>query len=226
MPVIIAPVDAYPANFTTFADGDAVSQANFVGSMQEFADAITYLRNRTLPAVPFTLAVGLGAPAGMTFNGSAVEPPTRPVSDYPFLFDSGTMLWAEAKATPAIVNSISWALDLEAALPAGSGPFQITGAECWTINVTGHGGLTPAAPQSVSIDYRQPSVGPALQNVVSFSDGSAAAVLDTLHAFSSAPLTHAMLSGARYYISYTSETGANAAPDTQLHGMFLTIEPV
>jgi len=208
MPVIIAPVDAYPANFTTFADGDAVSQANFVNSMQEFADAITYLRNRTLPAVPFTLSQPLGGPAGQT--GAA------------FVYTVATRLWNESAGAG---DSITWAADFGVALPAGSGPFQITGAECWTINVTGHIGL-PAVPQSVSIDYRQPSSGPALQNVVSFSDGSAAAVLDTLHAFNSAPLAHPIVSGASYSVTYTGESGANAQPGTDLHGIFFTIEPV
>jgi len=209
MPVIIAPVDAYPANFTTFADGDAVSQANFVNSMQEFADAITYLRNRTVPATPFVSPLAMGGEAGQT--GAA------------YSYNMVSKLWAE---TLGAGDSITWAVDFGPALPAGSGPFQITSIDCWTINNAGHGGLSPAAGQSLSLDYHQPSSGVALQNVASFSDASAGAVLDTLHAFGSGALAHPIVSGASYSVTYTGESGANAQPDTDLHGIFFTIEAV
>jgi len=80
MPVIITPVDIFPANFQIAADGDNVSQAIRSNVMQEYADAANFLKNRSASAsesnlqaalsnaivqnenTRFTLAFGLGAP--------------------------------------------------------------------------------------------------------------------------------------------------------------------
>lgn len=208
MPVIIAPVDAYPANFTTLADGDAVSQANFVNSMQEFADAITYLRNRTVPAVPLTMSVALGGPGGT--NGAG------------FAYDVLSGLWVTNAATPA---TIRWGIDFGAALPAG-GPFQITGIAAWTININVHAGV-PIIQQAIQLDYHNPASGSAaLQNVATFSDTSAAPDLDVLHSFGVTGLAHTIISGASYSIAWDGESGGPAQPDTQLHAITITIEAV
>jgi hypothetical protein len=211
MPVIITPVDAYPASFTTFADGDAVSQANFVQNMQEFADALTYLRNRTVPAGSLVISAALGGPGGSTGAG--------------FSYDPTTGLWAQGLA-PGVPDVIRWGVDLGAVLPT-AGPFQVSAIEAWTINVSGHGGLDPATPQTIRLDYHQPASGSvALQNVVTVADPSPAATLDTLHSFGVSGLTHDIQPGASYSIAWECEAGLNAAPDTQLHAFNITIEAV
>jgi len=207
MPVIIAPVDAYPANFTTFADGDAVNQANFANNMQEFADAIAYLRNRTLPAVPFTLSQPLGGPAGQT--GAA------------FAYNSTTKLWRE---TLAAGDTITWGADLGATLPAG-GPFRIVSVTCWTRCVTHPAGAPPVPAQAISLDYHDPAGGSAIaQNVTSFSDPSNGADLATLHSFGSGVIAHTIVAGGSYSVTYTSEIGAG--PDTDIHAILFAVEPV
>jgi hypothetical protein len=211
MPVIISPVDAYPASFTTFADGDAVSQANFVQNMQEFADALTYLRNRTVPAGSLVISAALGGPGG-TAGGT-------------FTYDAALALWSGPSPAPALPASITWGLDLGAVLPAG-GPFQVSEIEAWTISTTTHGGLDPATPQGIRLDYRDPASGStALQNVVIQLDPSPAATLDTLHSFSASGLGHSIVPGASYSIRWICESGANAQP-TDIHAFNITIEAV
>jgi len=211
MPVIITPVDAWPASFTTFADGDAVNQANFVNNSQEVADALTYLRNRTVPAGPLVISAALGGPGGST--GGA------------FVYDTATGLWSQG-AAPGAPDTIRWGVTLGAALLA-SGPFQLTAIEAWTINIAGHGGLDPATPQAIRLDYHLPASGSvALNNVATALDPSPAATLDTLHSFSASGIAHPVLPGASYSVAWDCEAGANAAPDTQLHAINITIEAV
>jgi hypothetical protein len=212
MPVNIIPVDVYPANFTTFADGDAVSQANFVNSMQEFADAITYLRNRTVPAVPFAYAQPLGAPAGPigTFSVGGA-----------FVYTMATQLWNESAGAG---DSITWATDFGGVLPVGGGPFQIVEILCWTINAAHLAGPTPVPAQTVSLDYHDPAGGSALlQNVTSFSDPSNGTDLATLHSFSSGAIAHTVLPGASYAVTYTGE---NLQPGADIHAIVYNLEPV
>jgi len=211
MPVIITPVDAWPASFTTFADGDAVNQANFVNNSQEVADALTYLRNRTVPAGPLVISAALGGPGGSV--GGV------------FAYDPTAALWSETSA-PALPGLIRWGIDFGAILPTG-GPFQVTAIEAWTINTAGHGGLNPASPQAIRLDYHDPSSGSvALQNVATVLDPSPAATLDTLHSFAVSGLTHTILPSASYSIGWVCEAGANAAINTELHAFNITLQAV
>lgn len=50
MPTTITPVDTYPASFTEAADGESVNQATRTNVIQEYADAINFLKNR-IPGV-------------------------------------------------------------------------------------------------------------------------------------------------------------------------------
>ena len=210
MPVIITPVDLYPAAFTTIADGDAISQANFVQNMQEFADAITYLRNRTIPSGSLVISAALGGPGGST--GGA------------FTYDAPSGLWSEAGGA-GLPGIIRWGVDLAAVLPSG-GPFQVSAIDAWTIAPGGHGGLDPAAPQAIRLDYHNPASGTlTLQNVSTTLDPSPAATLDTLHSFGASGIAHSILPGASYSIAWVCESGANSAA-TDLHAVNITIEAV
>lgn len=207
MPTPIIPVDAYPASFTIAADGEAVSQAIRADVMQEYADAITYVRNRTVPLIQT-----------WEISGGGLIHQSTPAT-YVGRADGG---WQDVTGAG---DFAIWKIPMPV-VPAGA-IWKITNVDVWTINVTGHGAPVPASTQSCEILRTNAAAGQFGATIVGpFSDPSAGAALDVDHRFSSGAISVNLNPAEQWYLKYTGESGLNSAPDTVVRQVVAQLEPV
>jgi hypothetical protein len=203
MPVNLVPVDAFAANFQAAADGDPVSQATEVNVMQEYADAVTYLRNRLFAG---TLNVACQSPALVT--GAAGL----------FFFEAGTssvgQRWRTAFDT---AGSIHWPVQLP---PVG----RITAVNVITQGNGAHA-APPATLATVNLYRVRSTAGSAVAvaTVVTETDTNNAATIDTVHAWAVTAINETIDPLSYYVLVFNNESGANARPNTTIHRIGLTI---
>ena len=207
MTAALVPVSTYPVSLLVASDGDLVGNATRVAVMQTYADAITYIRDRTLPAV-----------GGLTIPAVLHEPASNG--------GPGSFVWAGTgwQETAGAGDIAVWPVALMPTRTGASVTWDLIRVFLYTINLTGHGGNPPAVEQEVKLDYSVASTG-AVVNVVTFSDPAGAAALDAIHMFSSGALAHSLVDDVTYTLTYTGESGLNAQPDTLITGIFFIVEP-
>lgn len=212
MTTVITPVDSFPANFLEIADGEAVSQASRTLVIQPYADAATFLRNRAAPAAGFRVPLSMNQPA---FDGVTGD----------WTFNDTLNVWTDSGGGVAGGETAKWSVVFPFIAVGAANAWRIDTMTAWTINVTGHGGLTPAVAQVCSLFFVDPNNAVARTSVATITDPSAAAILDTLHSFSVGSIAHSLRDGAQYWLEFQAESGANAQPDTQIHAVYFDLLP-
>lgn len=212
MPVNIVPVDTFAANFQAAADGDAVSQAIRVGVMQEYADALTYLRNRSIEAL-----------------GGVFQVPIAPVGLY-YAAAAWVQRWGWDPVNNGLVNHSVAGVD-EIAIPIP--PLIDTSFSDITIRVDGdagsggpHVGL-PASMPRITL-YRLDATAGTLTNVGNQVDPSAGiGAYDVIHSITYTPGAAQIIdSDTSYFLSVRGESGANSiALALVMFGCYMTIVP-
>lgn len=205
MPVGLTPVDTWPSSFEAAQDGDEVNQLTDVDVMQEYADAATYLRNRSAPNGGVTVTVMLDQPIA-----------TETASITSWSVADG---WVEANGNG---DSTWWAIPPLILAPQAGGVWEIDQVTFYTSNKTTPYGSAPSGSnrQNVTLQKGDLTSAGGVSDLVQFFDGAAsAAALNAFHGWSSSSgLGFAYDPSTKWVLKYQACKGASATPDSSIWG--------
>jgi len=212
MPANLVPVDTWPANFQVAADGDAVSQATRTNVMQEYADAHTYLRNRSPAAVAGNYQI-------------PIAPTNQPAAGW-------VQRWAWDIAGPNGWTNISVAGvdEIQIPLPA------LKDCSFSSVSMVLHGDGAGAGPHVGAVGtmpllslYKIDGAGAAGTTLVGSQIDTtvAPATYDVLHTVTYTPgAPQTIDETTQYALSIRGEAGANSIANALiLFGLYMTIVP-
>lgn len=206
MPQTVTPIGTWPSSFSAHADGDLVDGAGWLARIQDYANALQYLKDKA---------------NGLSVNDRVYCPFIAPGQSAGAL----RFAWNGVGQNQIDVTSAG-RLDFDLPLPKGATTIQ----GIVLILQGGAGGAHTALPATLpTLElYRFPEAGGAPVSVSGpHADLSATfAAYDAAHVISASALAHAIVAQNRYIMKVTGETGAGSgAGKLQLIAAYATVDP-